>query len=76
MNQSDFISRVREKEPYFSHGLDDEALWEVLQNRFDNLKDEPYQKPISPPKNLQPDLSDDIDYDSFSPSTVNSTSSS
>ena len=54
MKQSEFISLVREKAPEFSLGLDDKALWEVLQSRYDYLKDEPYKPPISTNKNLKP----------------------
>ena len=76
MNQSELITRIREESPYFSHGLDDEALWRVLQNRYEKLKDEPYRAPIVPPSNLQPRLDKDTDYESFSPSTVNSITNS
>lgn len=76
MNQSEFISLIREKEPEFSLGLDDEALWRVMQSRYDNLKNEPYQAPINIPEKNQPKLDDEVDYDSHSPSTVSSLTNS
>ena len=76
MNQSELIARIREESPYFAHGMDDESLWRVLQGRYEKLKDEPYRAPIVPPKNLQPDLNDETDYESFSPSTVSSLTNS
>ena len=76
MNQSELIARIRDESPYFATGLDDEALWRVLQGRYKKLENIPYRPAITPHPNLTPDGDKDIDYETFSPSTVNSLTSS